>query len=346
MNPITSRSLPWHLGLEEWCLANIGLTRQAVGQQADFAPFEAHKPEKFYEVPVVLMALTSATRALHRSFAEAAELIRASTSGFRAVLVTDLYRSPVLDVCDWPVEQLLAEETWSSHQQSSWLDQAVEHLKAAVGAYGASYVVAPADADSAATGLRHLARVFNAPAAVLNQALTLFTAAEADDAEAPLGFRYGWEALAAGESQRRTFVSAEAEEVQVQLHRGSGCGVVVDPEGRLSPELLQAAQNAGWSTAVLPAEDSSSVADRFGANVWRACADAMHGGGPVLICPAAHPLLLGSAEGRIEPEGSDASPDGRWSIELESVAVVGFSENQAARVFSHLQSVNATLLAR
>ena len=59
------------------------------------------------------------------------------------MLVTDLYRPPALEVCDWPVEQLLAEETWSAHRSGNWLTQAAEHLRAAQQTYGASYIIAP-----------------------------------------------------------------------------------------------------------------------------------------------------------------------------------------------------------
>ena len=83
MTDLISPTLPWHQSLEQWCAEHIGHSRQAVPTQAQFAPFEAHKPEKFHQVAVVLVVLTSATRHVHRGFAEAAELIRASTSGFR-----------------------------------------------------------------------------------------------------------------------------------------------------------------------------------------------------------------------------------------------------------------------
>lgn len=81
MTDLISPTLPWHQSLEQWCAEHIGHSRQAVPTQAQFAPFEAHKPEKFHQVAVVLVVLTSATRHVHRGFAEAAELIRASTSG-------------------------------------------------------------------------------------------------------------------------------------------------------------------------------------------------------------------------------------------------------------------------
>ncbi|MGO1192979.1 MAG: hypothetical protein ACTMHH_03810 [Nesterenkonia sp.] len=355
MTDLISPALPWHQSLEQWCAEHIGHSRQAVQTQAQFAPFEAHKPEKFHQVAVVLMVLTSATHHVHRGFAEAAELIRASTSGFRAVLVTDLYRPPALEVCDWPVEQLLAEETWSAHQSGNWLTQAAEHLRAAQQTYGASYIIAPTGAGSAAAALRHLGYVYNAPTAVLAQALEIFTAAAGDsaaagesvaaddDAAAPLGFRHGWETIAAGNAQRRRFVSAEAEQVEAHLHRGTGRGLVLDPEGQMPDEFLRAAQDAGWSTAVFPAApQGSNTPGRFAANVQRACADALHAGGPVLVCsPAGEPVET-SAEGRIVPAG----PDGQWSIELDSVAVVRFAPDQAPEVLSRLQSVSSTLLLR
>src|SRR5690625_155886 len=150
MTSMSSPDLTWHKSLEQWCAERFGLSRRSIREQADFAPFEAHKPEKFHEVAVVLVVLTSATRSLHRGFTEAMEPIRASTSAFGVVLVADLCQSPALDVCDWPVEQLLAEEMWSAHQQSNWLAQASEHVQAAQQSYGASYVVAPDEAKSAA----------------------------------------------------------------------------------------------------------------------------------------------------------------------------------------------------
>lgn len=343
MTGLTSPALPWHQSLEQWCAEHIGHSRQAVQTQAQFAPFEAHKPEKFHQVAVVLVVLTSATCGLHRGFAEAAELIRASTSGFRAVLVTDLYRPPALEVCDWPVEQLLAEETWSAHQSGNWLTQAAEHLRAAQQTYGASYIIAPTGDESAAAALRHLGYVYNAPTAVLAQALEILAEAPQDDAAASLGFRHGWETIAAGNAQRRRFVSAEAEQVEAHLHRGTGRGLVLDPAGQMPDEFLRAAQDAGWSTAVFPAApQGSNTLGRFAANVQRACADALHAGGPVLVCsPAGEPVET-SAEGRIVPAG----PDGQWSIELDSVAVVRFSPEQAPEVLSHLQSVSSTLLLR
>lgn len=343
MNCITTPALTWHHSLEQWCAERIGHGRQSVQQQAAFAPFEAHKPEKFHQVAVVLMVLTSATRHVHRGFAEAAELIRASTSGFRAVLVTDLYQSPALEVCDWPVEQLLSEERWSAAQPGNWLGGASQHLMELQELYGASYLVAPTGDESAAAALRRLAYVYNAPTAVLAQALEILAEASQDDAAAPLGFRHGWDTIAAGDSQRRRFVSAEAEQVEVHLHRGTGRGVVLDPEGRLPQGLLDAAEGAGWSTAVFTAvPEGSSTPGRFAANIQRACADALHAAGPVLVCsPAGEPVET-SAEGRIVPPG----PDGQWSIELDSVAVVRFAPEQAPEVLSQLQSVSSTLLLR
>lgn len=336
-------ALTWHHSLEQWCAARIGHSRQSVPRQAAFAPFEAHKPEKFHQVAVVLVVLTSATRHMHRGFAEAAELIRASTSAFRAVLVTDLYQPPALEVCNWPVEQLLSEEMWSATQPGNWLDQASQHLTAAQLTYGASYLIAPTSADSAAAALRHLAHVYNAPTAVLAQALEILAESPGDDAPAPLGFRHGWDSVVAGDLQRRSFVSAQGEQVEALLHRGTGRGVVLDPEGRLPETLLGAAENAGWSTAVFTATpEGSSSPGRFAVNVQRACADALHSGGPVLAClPAGKPVEM-SAEGRIVP----ADPDGQWSIELDSVAVVRFAPEQAPEVLSHLQSVSSTLLLR
>lgn len=342
MNSLNTPALTWHQSLEQWCSDSVGHSRQAVQQQADFAPFEAHKPEKFHEAAVVLVVLTSATRQLHRSFAEAAELIRAATSAFRAVLVTDLYQSTALEVCDWPVEQLLAEEMWSAQRRGNWLAEAAQHVGSAQQTYGASYIIAPTGAESAAAALRHLAYVYNAPTAVLAQALQIFAEAPVEGAAAPLGFRHGWETLTAGDSQRRTFRSAQGNEVDVLLHRGTGCGVVIDPAGRLPDELLHAAQHAGWSTAVLPAAGEAPAQNRFAANVERACADALNAGGPVLVCSSAGKLSDADADGRIELVG----PEGHWSIELDSVAVIHFSMNQAPAVFSYLQSVTSTLLLR
>ncbi|GAA4829608.1 hypothetical protein [Garicola koreensis] len=68
--------------------------------------------------------------------------------------------------------------------------------------------------------LRHLAYGYKAPTAMLAQALEILAEASQDYAAAPLGFRHSWETIAAGHSQRRRFVSAEAEQVEIHLHRG------------------------------------------------------------------------------------------------------------------------------
>jgi hypothetical protein len=343
MKTVRGSELGWHQSLEQWCAENFGHRRQSVQEQAYFAPFEAHKPEKFHEVAVALVVLTSATRSLHRGFVEALELVRASTSAFRAVLVTDLYQSPALEVSDYPVEQLLAEETWSSHQDSNWLEHAAAHVVSAQGSYGASYLVAPAGPESAAAALRHLAYLHNAPTPVLAQALEILAENLHDEAAGPLGFRHGWEVLTAGAPQRRVFVSAQGHEVSAQIFPGSGRGVVVDPSGALPQELLRAAQNTGWSTAVLSATgQGTSAASRFATNVQRACADALNGGGPVLVYSEGGDSGRVPVDGRLRPPDSDD----RWSVELDSIATLLFAPDQASRVFDRLQSLNSSLLSR
>lgn len=331
-------ALPWHLGLESWCADHFGISRLTPGERPEFAPFEAHKPERFYHVPVVLLVLTSATRPIHQAFAEAAELIRVSTAGFRPVLVTDLYRSPALDACDWPVEQILPEEAWLAQHPTNWLNHAAAHLRTAQQYFGASYVLGLRDEADAHTALGHLARTYNAQESVLIQALRIFTSGLRPNGCGE-GFRHGWEDLGAGQRQQRRFFSHLGAEVDVDLYRGTGAGVILAAGASVPEEVLEAAQSSGMSTAVMNAPGAEHGGESFAAAVARACADALRQGGPTLAASAGAPAAELGADGWL-----DTADQSQWTVELESVGSIRFPPQQAHRVLAEVQGLYGKLL--
>lgn len=320
-------SSSWSEPLESWCTRHFGSERLAADDHAQFGPFEAHKRERFFDTPVVLFVLPSTTASLHLALAKAADLIRVSTAGFRAVIVTDMYRSPAIDACDWPVEQLVPELAWQAHQDSNWLEYAAESVVKAQQYFGASYVLAPDTLEAARAALRLLARSFNCQDAVTDNALQLL-AAEASEPEASDGSRGGWSDVSVGEPAVRTIAEPGQGEVTVSMTRGAGRGVLLCIADSATSPLLSAANDIGMSTAVFAAaEHSSTESVRMAV---RAAADGLAFGGPILVgeelsgCTAGDGVIHGQ------------SPE-KWLLRVPDIAVIRFNSEQASQVFAEVR---------
>lgn len=332
---LRANSLPWHWGIESWCAEHFGQSRSDTEESAPFAPFEAHKPERFFDVPVVLLVLPSTTRAIHRGFAHAADLLRVATAGFRPVLVTDMFRTPALEVCDWPIEQILPEEVWLAHgRRSNWLEHAADHILAAQQYFGASYVLAPKTPDSARRTLRKLAQAYNAQESVLAQAEKILDSTVGDTTET-YGFRHGWEQLTAGETNVREFCTSADVRVRAELNWGSGPGILLHVSGELPEDLLGAVHSAGWSRVELHNHPSGDIP--FTAAVARACVDAFSETAFVVTSEAVAQQINFQSELCMEPNG-------RWRLSSQQFGTVRFDTARASEVFTEIQGLHHTLL--
>lgn len=234
----------WHQSLADWAAECYGALADGGGRRTPrrglaFAPFEAHRPERFHARPVALLVLSQDAEVDPSAVADAVELVRISTNGFRAVAFTDSYGVSRRIRPEWPVEQTLPEEAWfcqSGRAGQNWLDSAAEQLEWAVEHYGADHVLAPRDLAEAAAVVTLLAHAYNAQPPVLREALKTLAETEssadglqdsrvADDPRGPSrsdrsspaqaspehgsqdagereGFRSGWAGLGPGQHHR------------------------------------------------------------------------------------------------------------------------------------------------
>lgn len=335
-------TLTWSQSLEEWCTATYGVRAQEVSGRTEFAPYDAHRPERYRGVPAVLVVLTSATRHLHANFAEALDLIRMSTNGFRAVLVTDDYHSTALTRSDWPTEQILPERYWLRQHDTNWLASAADQVRAAQRYFGASFVIAPSSAPHARDLLQDIARVYNAQQPVLDAALGLFDQDLPESTGVNPGYRGGWSDIQESEQSRstRTFTSRDgANTVVAELLRAREHGVVVDHRGLLSDVLRRSLENAGWGIAELREETAAeSSDDHFLRGVVYACADALRGSGPAV-------LVDGAASNETSQAGSlrPGAQPGAWILDVDQIGRVSFTEQDAERVLREVGRLYAGL---
>lgn len=326
--------LPWHWSLEDWCTQHFGFRRQqAKADSAPWAPYEAHRPERHYEVPSVLVVLSSTAAHLQRGFISAVDLLRTSTNGFKAVLLTDMYRPPAAEVCEWPVEQVISEPLWMRHKSSNWLDYAAESVQRAQRFYGAQFILAPRNQQEARDALGHLAAVYNVLDPVLAQAEVILHRQSASPAEPP-GVRWGWQSLREGHELRRHFTFGEGTAVTVEISTGRRRGLLVGERHALPPFMQRAAAQAGWAVAELSTESSRSTDVRpFFTGAARALRDALVPHGPAISVDGEQQVLP-RAEGRIVAPVKDYAV-----IELPGHGRIRIPEKAAAEAFNRLAQV-------
>lgn len=313
----------WHHTLEEWAELQFGRwERLPHPRPVDFAPFEAHKPELFRNLPVVMILLTGRTRGFHAQFARAAELLRISTAAFRPVLFTDTAHTPALRACDWPVEQCLPEA--SSQPEENWLETAAEHLSWAQKYFGATYVFAPQSTDQAAALLEELSVAFNAQPAV--RASALQTIAEAPAVRPVFGasVRGSWGQLPDGQHQQ-SFVSAEGHRVEAELRQVPRSGGVLVAHGQHEDALRELAEAAGWNSVAVSA--GTQQGKSFAGTVLRAGAQALSQNGPAVLF--GEDLVGIGADAVLEP----ADAEGRLTLRLRG-ETLRFPASAAPRVLN------------
>lgn len=337
---------PWHMGLEAWCAQHFGAARQPVAAAAEWAPYEAHKPERFYHVPSVLVVLTSTTEHLHRGFVGAVELLRVSTSGFKAVLVTDMYRSAATELCQWPIEQVVDEALWLRQSSDNWLDCAASQVAAAQQFYGASYVISPTDAADARLLIEHLARAYNVLDSVRDSALEVLQAGTGPEAAAE-GFRSGWGKHLGGSQEasvRRELTEYDgAGSLSAEICAGRS-GVLLAADELADPGLIDGAARAGWSTVLLAAGDPAPGRN-FLAGAVRACADALSLGASgsglpmVAALPAEWPALPQAAGTLTRGTERHSTEPQSWTLHLPGLGSLVFTTEETAAVLTELSSI-------
>lgn len=270
----------WHHTLEEWTESQYGRWEKSPSvRPVAFAPFEAHRPEPFYALPVVLFVLTGRTLAFHREFVQAVDLVRISTAAFRPVLFTDTAQTHAIQSCDWPVEQCLPERLVSPN--ANWLVSAADHLRWAKRYFGATYVFAPQNTEQAATLLAELATAYNAEPAVSSAAAAAL--AQAPNVRGDLGqtSRGGWEKLPIGEHQQ-TFTSYDGHLVEANIHIGARTrGVLIGGSETQPSTVHKLANSAGWSSITI--DRTSLEEESFANTVLKAGAQALARGGATVL---------------------------------------------------------------
>lgn len=333
----------WHHSLEEWCTRVFGNEYCEVGDRFEFAPYDAHRLDRYVGVPVVLVVLTSATSDFHANFAEGLDLIRMSTNGFRVVLLTDEFESAALGRSDWATEQILPEQLWLERRESNWLETAAEQVIIAQRSFGASYVIAPTSIEHARDLLAVYARAYNAQPAVSGAAIELFDRhLPALEAEAH-GYRGEWNARdydVATSSGMRTFVSSMGDSrVEAELSLGQGHGVLIDFSGVTSQDVRERAVEAGWGTVVL---SSATGRPEFLRGVALACADALRGYGPsaVVLAPGNNIANIAGFSGTLQLSDDKVS----WSLDIPTLSQVVFTYERMRPVLFEVGRIFAGLL--
>lgn len=330
-----STALSWHQSLEQWCTEQFGTHRQPVEGRTEFAPYEAHRPDRYHGLPVVLVVLSSTTRAFHGNFAEALDLIRMSTNGFRVILATDVYDSDALHRTEWAAEQILSEQVWLARNRGNWLQAAGDQVIAAQQYFGADYVVAPTNADHARELLVSLTKAYNAQRPVRAEALRIFDDAVAASAQPSVGFRGDWESIEG--SVKREFSFGDDAAVSAQLSRTSDRGLLIDAQQLLTEPMLAAAHAAGWNTAVLAAVSGNTESTRDAESLLRgvalAAAETLDGSGPaVLVAGSGSALDAADSHGVLRSSDSEQP----WALELPGVAEVRFAASGTERVLAEV----------
>lgn len=245
LNTITSTD-SWHQTLEEWTQQQFGTWHRIPdARPAPFAPFEAHRPEPFYTLPVIMVVLSHRTRGFHHELVQAIDLIRISTASFRPVLFLDTAQSPAITACDWPVEQCLPEAL--AEPGKNWLDVAAANLTRAVKFYGATYVLAPKNTDEAEESVRRLALAFNAEPGVLASAAQTLGHAPAVHDELGNSARGAWDQLPTGR-HAKTFSSDGDEAIRVTLNHIPGAPGVLFGKAASAEQIDALADATGFSS--------------------------------------------------------------------------------------------------
>lgn len=347
------RSITWHQSLADWAAAHYGapggpVPRQPSRRGLAFAPFEAHRPERFHTRPVALLVLSQDADVDPAALAEAVELVRISTNGFRAVAFTDSYGVSTRIRPEWPVEQTLPEEAWlcqPNRAGQNWLDAAAEQLEWTVEHYGADHVLAPRDPAEAAAVVTLLAHAYNAQPPVLRAALETLAGAEtpaehADrDAGEREGFRSGWAGLGPGQHRRRFHLGGVHVQATITVGQGLSGGTLLGAADAAPSGLVGAAHDAGWSSVLLSVQKAGAAGDEpFIAGVLRACLDALPEPGAVVVLDGDESWTLPDEE-RSGLLRQDQSAEGRWRVEVPGVAVLRFGESEARQVFGRLSGI-------
>lgn len=272
-------STTWYHTLEEW--VNIQYRPWeplANPRPVAFAPFEAHRPEPFHTLPVVVLVLTERTQNFHREFVQAVDLLRISTAAFRPLLFTDTAQSPAIRSCDWPVEQCIPEE--HIPQSENWLAVAANHLRWSVRYFGATYVFAPQNIEQAVSLLEEISKAYNAEPAVRATGITALSHAQTFHDAFGYTSRGAWEQLPQGEHPQ-TFTSRSGQVLQAVLRKTPQARGVFLSFTRQTDALRDLAQSTGWNSLALDVRSSRSWP--FAGRVLKAGAQALANGGATVL---------------------------------------------------------------
>lgn len=349
--------ISWDISLEQWCQRAYGSRRLRMESRYPMAPIETYRPELHLEVPVLVLVLTAAARPLHAPLGQAIELIRASTYGFRPVLVTDIADSPAARAGQWAVEQVPHASSWYLDAQRNWLELAARHVDDTQLHYTAQYVLAPTTEAEALDAVELLAQSFDATAEVHQAAREIISTAGLG-AMRRTGARGRFAELPLGEQELPLVFDSGATAVLRTLRREKASGVLISVDNAAQDSLLQWADAAGVNAASVPETDallsigvageqpgSASLSVDF-IEVVNAAADALAEGGPALAVVA-------------EQQGSGVQPaevlescavltgvistgDTSMQLTLRDGTTLTFPESALARVITGLGRLDRT----
>lgn len=279
-------STSWHQTLEEWAQQRFESWQKVPHvRPVAFAPFEAHRPEAFQALPVIMVILSRRTRAFHRELVQAIDLIRISTAAFRPVLFTDSAHSPAITACDWVIEQCLPEDLTESGV--NWLDDASDHLSWTQRFFGATYIFAPKNTQEAEDLINGLALAYNAEPGVRAAAARIFAAAPNHFEELGCSSRGAWDQLPTGKREQN-FTSDCGEVIQAVLnHVPESPGVFIGGIDAMTDSIDKLAASTGWSS--ITTTTATAASSRFAAAVINAGAQAMSPGGMRILVGADDP---------------------------------------------------------
>lgn len=316
----------WSAGLEAWARARWSEQVIPVDTTMDFAPLGTQRPRAFFEVPVVILVMTRATRRLHRAMFRAVELLRESTYGFRAVLFTDEVSVFEAAEVDWALEHTMPEAQWSQISAQNWLVQASEHLAWAQRQYGASWVLAPETPDQVRAAVARLGAAFVAPEKVRQTAASL-AEEELDGLGETMALssrrveslRGWWSQLGSGRSTVRVDVGVgDGARLRFVVDRpesagGAGdAGLLIGPHGAAVESFLGLGRQAGYATVSFEVEEGDAAAVQGGLETAiRAAVEALGAGGPALFVAGAPSNVQRAADRGLDAVvhlGDDGAP--------------------------------------
>lgn len=194
------------------------------GSPLPFSPLGRTRSKAHLSAPVALVAVTSASMHFALPFFEALKLLSESSERFRVVLVGDAAKPDIAKRFGWAVEHIHSE--WDAVNRDEWLRLADERVRWVARVYGAQYVDAPVSTEDVPRFLVALAAAFGVDRDLVHVAVEQFARLGEGISTTRFGWR-GWLDATPVDNDRYSVDTGSGRVADVQIHRGSGDGVLV-----------------------------------------------------------------------------------------------------------------------